>query len=294
MDDGVTGFLPVADGDATDVDGDGVFEDLRLVLDDVRNRLGVTGGADQSRGILEFAVDTISSEAIIESAVLTLDVSSISDPGLIDVEVYAYAGNGQIDSADALETGTLVGAFTPDYSTTGLASYPIILDTGAIQSIVDSEDHVGLVTLISSANGGELTYHSAEDLGAATQPILSLVLAYAPELTDNSLTITEGTAVTLGSGDLSATDIDSDDAALTFSVSNIQGGQFLVSGVAASSFTQADVSAGQVAFEHDNSENHCFVRSHGERRNVQRRARAGHCHVHIRQRQPAQRLWRTS
>ncbi len=79
----------------------------------------------------------------------------------------------------------------------------------------------------------------------------------APELGANALTISEGQTVVLSGANLSATDVDNDDATLTFLASSVQQGRFeLVSnpGVPETSFTQAQVTAGAVQFVHDGSE----------------------------------------
>jgi hypothetical protein len=79
----------------------------------------------------------------------------------------------------------------------------------------------------------------------------------APTLTNNTLTITEGSSVLLSTANLSATDVDNAAGSLTFTVSGVSGGQFeLVSspGVAITSFTQVQVSGGEVRFVHDGGE----------------------------------------
>ena len=79
----------------------------------------------------------------------------------------------------------------------------------------------------------------------------------APVLVNNTLTITEGGSVILSGGEISATDVDNVSANLTFTVSGVSGGQFeLLSspGVAITSFTQGQVSAGAIRFVHDGGE----------------------------------------
>ena len=76
----------------------------------------------------------------------------------------------------------------------------------------------------------------------------------APTLTANSLTISEGQSVTLNASNLAATAPDIDDDLLVFSVSNVAGGQFEVTGSPATSFTQMQVTSGQVTFAHDDGE----------------------------------------
>jgi hypothetical protein len=78
-----------------------------------------------------------------------------------------------------------------------------------------------------------------------------------PVLVNNSLEITEGVTVVLSALNLSATDIDNDEGALTFTVSSVTGGQFeelANPGVAIVSFTQAEISASQIQFVHNGQE----------------------------------------
>ena len=79
----------------------------------------------------------------------------------------------------------------------------------------------------------------------------------APVLVNNALTITEGQTVVLSGANVSATDVDSVDSTLQFTVSGVSGGQFeevANAGVAITSFTQAQVTAGDIQFVHDGGE----------------------------------------
>ena len=76
----------------------------------------------------------------------------------------------------------------------------------------------------------------------------------APVFATNSLTITEGGTVVVGVGDLLTTDSDNTPAQLTYSITNIAGGQFESTanpGVVVTTFTQADVIGGTIVFVHD-------------------------------------------
>jgi hypothetical protein len=78
----------------------------------------------------------------------------------------------------------------------------------------------------------------------------------APVMGNNTLTLTQGSAVVLGAGQLSASDVDSAAAGLVFSVTGVSHGRFeLVSnpGVAITSFTQGQIASGQIRFVHDGS-----------------------------------------
>jgi hypothetical protein len=78
----------------------------------------------------------------------------------------------------------------------------------------------------------------------------------APVLGNNAFTINDGTSLGLTGGNLSATDVDDAAAGLVFDITGITHGYFQLAaspGVAITTFTQAQVAAGQVQFVHDGS-----------------------------------------
>ncbi len=79
----------------------------------------------------------------------------------------------------------------------------------------------------------------------------------APVLGNNSLTLTDGDTVILTTADLSASDADDNDDNLVFYVTSVTNGQFeLVSDSSlVTEFTQAQVAAGEIQFNHDDSFN---------------------------------------
>ena len=78
----------------------------------------------------------------------------------------------------------------------------------------------------------------------------------APRLTANSLSVLRGQTVVLSSSHLQATDSDSTDSSLAYSVSGVAGGRFervAAPGAAIMGFTQAEIDRREVQFVHDNS-----------------------------------------
>ncbi|WP_267253736.1 cadherin-like domain-containing protein [Vibrio lentus] len=72
----------------------------------------------------------------------------------------------------------------------------------------------------------------------------------APELTgDLSAEVDEAGSYTITAADLGYTDVDDTDTGVTFTVSNASNGTILVNGVASSSFTVAQLAAGEVTFK---------------------------------------------
>ncbi len=103
---------------------------------------------------------------------------------------------------------------------------------------------------------------AVDDQESGFQPVLAPTTVTvtrvndAPVLVNNVLTVEPGRSVVLTGNDLSATDADNPNAGLVFTASRLGGGHFeLVGtpGTAVSSFTQAQVDAGQVRFVQDGS-----------------------------------------
>ena len=98
-----------------------------------------------------------------------------------------------------------------------------------------------------------------DDEGAQSSPftITATVIPFndAPTLAgDQSIDVDEGNSVVLTTTDISGADVDDVAADLTFTVSNLVNGEIQINGVTASTFTQADLEAGDVIFLHDGSE----------------------------------------
>ena len=70
---------------------------------------------------------------------------------------------------------------------------------------------------------------------------------------DLATTVDEGESVVITTADLTEADPDHSGDNLTYAVTGTLNGDVLVNGVAATSFTQADLAAGLVSFEHDGS-----------------------------------------
>jgi subtilisin family serine protease len=109
------------------------------------------------------------------------------------------------------------------------------------------------------------TYHGSVELRSndAGQPVVTIPVTLT--VTDPSTgglalirnftaLVPEGGAVVLNDGNLLAASPVAEDEAIVYSVTSTGDGQCLVNGSPASSFTQADIAAGLVAYEHDGSD----------------------------------------
>ncbi|TVT50032.1 MAG: DUF4347 domain-containing protein [Denitromonas halophila] len=79
----------------------------------------------------------------------------------------------------------------------------------------------------------------------------------APTVNTNTLAISEGGTVILGTANLASSDVESAASSRTYTIATVSGGRFAwasAPGVAITSFTQADIDANLVQFEHDGGE----------------------------------------
>ncbi|MBD2529134.1 DUF4347 domain-containing protein [Nostoc flagelliforme FACHB-838] len=78
-----------------------------------------------------------------------------------------------------------------------------------------------------------------------------------PQLKVNTLAVKEGETITLSSSNFNATDVDNsiDLSKITYTISNLQNGEFRLNGIPKTTFTQQDINSGVVQFVHNGSEN---------------------------------------
>ncbi|KAA3654257.1 MAG: DUF4347 domain-containing protein [Proteobacteria bacterium] len=79
----------------------------------------------------------------------------------------------------------------------------------------------------------------------------------APTISANTLAISEGATVVLGTANLAGSDVESPASGLTYTVTAVSGGRFAwvsAPGAEINSFTQDDIDANRVQFEHDGKE----------------------------------------
>ena len=207
-------------------------------------------------------------------------IASLSGDRITEVDAGAVEGIAvtSVDDSNGVWEYSLDGTVWLSFAVNGVStsgaddSNAVLLDAGSHIRFVPNGDYFG--------SAGELTFRAWDqtdgssdgDVGvdvslnggvtsiSAVTGAASLNVAAvndAPVLGANTLTILEGGTVTLNGSNLSVTDIDNIDSELTYNVSSLSGGQFeLVSSpqTAITSFTHAQVLAGDVVFAHDGSE----------------------------------------
>jgi hypothetical protein len=173
-----------------------------------------------------------------------------------------------VDSANVTVTltlsdpagGTLSTAISGSVTSTYNAATGVWSASGAIADV--NALLAGLTFAPAPNYNGNFTIATSVDDGVAppitgVKNLTAITVNDAPVLVNNTLSISEGGSVVLSSSQISATDVDNASASLSFTVSNVSGGQFeLVAspGIAITSFTQAQVSGGAVRFVHDGGE----------------------------------------
>ncbi|MET0025879.1 MAG: VCBS domain-containing protein, partial [Sedimenticola sp.] len=182
---------------------------------------------------------------------ITLDQAPTVSSGPVTVNYEVIDGTANAGT-DYTPPGTNPGVLT---FAVGETSKTVTVTVNA-DAVIESNETVllNLTSLSANANYDG----SAHTIAGGIQGIGTILSAdNPPEIINNSLTINEGDTVVLGSSDLSATDVDSNDADLLFMVTNVQYGEFqlVATGQPVISFTQQQIIDGEIQFVHDGSEN---------------------------------------
>lgn len=186
---------------------------------------------------------------------LTLDVTAANDAPAVSPG--ALGAIGEDTSRLITLTELLAGASDADGDSLGVLNLALANGSG---SLVDNGDGTWTFTPTADWNGTvDFGFDVTDGItSVASATSLDVVATNdLPAITVNQLTIAEGTTVTLNGAMLAAADAESGPAALTFTVDNVSGGFFALAAApatAVTTFTQAQVDAGEVRFSHDGSE----------------------------------------
>ena len=195
---------------------------------------------------------------------LTLTISNVTD-GSNEVLNIDGASVALTDTNSGVSTafgsfGVSVSGTTATVSLSGSATaaeVKTILEAASYQNNSDDPTVANRVVTITSLQDNGLVANGGDDTLAPN--IASTVTVQAvnnlPTLGVNSLSLDQGDTVVLGVGNLSASDVDNSDPSLIYTLSLVQGGSFeklSAPGTSILSFTQAEVSAGQIQFIDDN------------------------------------------
>ncbi|WP_264326275.1 cadherin-like domain-containing protein [Romeriopsis navalis] len=189
------------------------------------------------------ATITANTLSISEGGTLTLGNANITatDPDNIATELTFTASNISNGEFQLVSNSTTVNSFTQQQ-----------INNGDIQFVHDGTENPPSYDL--TVNDGNIDSQSS----TVTIPNGGFTgVNDAATITTNTLSISEGGTLTLGSANISATDPDNSPTELTFTASNVTNGEFqLVSnGTTVTSFTQQQINNGDIQFVHDGTEN---------------------------------------
>ncbi|MCW1400982.1 Ig-like domain-containing protein [Novosphingobium sp. MW5] len=198
-------------------------------------------------GTTSFTYSAQDGGGVTSTATVQLVVTPVSDAPTAVADTY------DVIIGSTVQLNVLANDINPDAPLTALGIGSIDT-TGLVGTAVSNGsvisftgDTLGTTTLSYTATNGLVST-------PATVTIRVLVQNNTPTLTgDLSATVSEGERVTLTAADIGYTDLDPTDT-LVFTAATPVNGSVQVSGVNASTFTMADVSAGRVSFLHDGSE----------------------------------------
>jgi Ca2+-binding RTX toxin-like protein len=200
------------------------------------------------------SASTVSFTNVNDAPVIATNTITVAEGGTLTL------GSGNLNSTDPDNTAAQL-----TYTATGVTGGRFELTSApgtAITSFTQAQINAGAVQFIH--NGGEAapSYSLTVSDGSISSASSSATISFsnvndAPVISTNAISIAEGGALTLGSGNLNSTDPDNTAAQLTYTATGVTGGQFeLVAtpGTAITSFTQAQVNAGEVRFVHNGGE----------------------------------------
>ncbi len=193
---------------------------------------------------------------------MTFDVAAVNDaptvtgPNLTISEGQTVGINNlHLGIADVDDTDTNVAI-----SVTNVSGGDFLIAGSTVTSFTLAQVMAGDVSFAHDGNEAAPTFDvTATDDDSAASTTESATITFTnvndtPTVTAPNLTITEGQTVGITNVELGVADVDDADANITISVTNVSGGDFLIAGSAVTSFTLAQVIAGDVSFAHDGNE----------------------------------------
>ena len=199
----------------------------------------------------EVVLTDVNDSPVISVNQLTLtegDSVTLTRDNLLAIDEESGAGELTFTVGAAVQGGQFEFADNPGNAITEFTQLDV--DNGLVVFVHDDTNTEPAYSLTVTDGSGAANGTSAES--AAT--VSFTVVNDPPVITAASFTIEEGATVDITPDQLTASDEESDDGSLAYTVDSVANGSFLLDGDGATSFTQADIVAGRVAFQHDDSE----------------------------------------
>ena len=191
----------------------------------------------------------------------TFDITVTADDNLLPIAVNdPGAGNPAIEvpEGNTIDVDVLANDRDPDGDNAALRVAEIVAaPQRGTASINDDSTGVTYEHDGSETTGDTFTYRVRDERGGISEEAATVTITVegvndAPEVTRNAgFSVAQEGASTIGTGQLSASDVDNTAAELTYAVTDgPTQGALLVSGSSATSFTQADIENGDVVYDH--------------------------------------------
>ncbi|MEO0708879.1 MAG: cadherin-like domain-containing protein, partial [Cyanobacteria bacterium J06649_5] len=195
-------------------------------------------------------------------ATFVLDIAETNDaPTAVSLQNVLPSIAEDADTQSALKVADIVVADDP----VGINSFKVVGADAGLFETVGSELFLsaGVALDFESKARYDATLQVDDvSVGGSPDAVVNFSLTVdnvneAPVLLNNTLTIVKGGTVVLSGQTLAATDVDNNNADLTYVVSQVSGGRFERVGettTALTNFTQAQIDNGEIQFVHDDSD----------------------------------------
>lgn len=239
-------FITAVNGQAITAGGPAVAVTNGSVTLGLDGQLSFTPAANYF-GTASFTYAAQDGGGVSATATVQLTITPVADTPTAVADTY------DVFLGSATQLNVLANDINPDapLSTLGIGA----LNTTGLAGTATSDGTA--ITFTGNAVGTTTLTYTATN-GAESTPVTVTIRVLAQNSTptlvgDLTAAVSEGARVTLTAADIGYTDLDAADI-LVFTVSGATNGAVQVNGVAATSFTMSDVTAGRVSFLHNGSE----------------------------------------
>jgi hypothetical protein len=213
-----------------------------------------------------FVVQVSDGDGGTDTVQILLDIGAVNDLPSLSANQFQITEGQPLVITQSILNATDIETFDSNlqFTITGLAAGDRfdVANTTTDNVFTLANIIAGQVTFIDNGDQTAPTFSiSVQDAnsGTTTVPgnITFTTVNDAPIITSRSFTVDEGGVITLNSNgviNLAATDEETDDATLTYTVTDLKAGTIRVNGQIDDTFTQAELDSGAVTFTHDGTE----------------------------------------
>jgi hypothetical protein len=211
-----------------------------------------------------FVVRLSDGDGGLDTVEVLLTVAAVNDLPQITANQFAITEGQSLAINQSILNATDVETFDDNlaFTITGLsAGERFAVDGGTDNTFTLADIIAGDVTFIDNGDETAPAFTIAvSDANSGVTTVAGNVtftpVNDAPVITTSAFTVAEGATITLNSNgvNLAATDEETDDDTLTYTLTNLVAGTLKVNGLEDDTFTQAQLNSGAVTFTHDGTE----------------------------------------